>query len=260
MILLFQIKFTSGSSFYRMNNILIFLFLTTLFLTGSIHAQPIYGIKANKKIALTFDACMTTGMLKRVNNGKDNDLYNKAIIEYLHQEKVPATIFITGLWAEKYPEFVKEIAGDPLFEIGNHSYSHRSFTEDCYSLPVLPVGEKESDILKTQEILTRLTGKTPKLFRFPGGCFNQTDMNLTKKLGLKVVNWTFASGDAFNPNTEAIVQNVLHNARSGAIVVFHLSGGRYAPKTEEVIKKIIPELKKQGYELWTVSNLGKITD
>ena len=231
------------------------LFLAVLGLTGSIQAQPLYPIKGSKRIALTFDACMTVGMLKRVITGRDKDLYNRSIIEYLHLEKIPATIFITGLWAEKYPEFVREIANDPLFEIGNHSYSHRAFTEDCYSLPVLPMAEKESDILKTQEILTKLTGKTPKLFRFPGGCYNPTDLILTKKIGLRVVGWTFASGDAFNPNTEAIVENVLHNARSSAIVVFHLSGGRYAPKTEEVIKKIIPVLKKQGYEFRTVSNL-----
>ena len=255
MILPFPIKFKRDSSFYGMKKIFAFQFLTALFLTGSINAQPLHAIIGTKKIALTFDACMTAGMLKRVITGSDKDLYNRAIVEYLHLEKIPATIFITGLWAEKYPEFVKEIANDPLFEIGNHSYSHRAFTEDCYSLPVLPVGEKESDILKTQELLTKITGKTPKLFRFPGGCSNPTDLILIKKIGLRVVGWTFASGDAFNPNTDAIVQNVLHYARSGAIVVFHLSGGRYAPKTEEVIKKIIPELKKQGYEFRAVSNL-----
>ena len=260
MTVLFQIKFQHGSSFYGLKGFFTFLFLAVVGLTGPIDAQPLHGIKANKKIALTFDACMTTGMLKRVNSGKDKDLFNRAIIVYLRLEKVPATFFITGLWAEKYPELVKEIACDSLFEIGNHSYSHRAFTEDCYSLPVLPVGEKESDIFKTQEILTKLTGKTPQLFRFPGGCYNPTDLNLTKKMGLRIVGWTFASGDAFNPNTEAIVQNVLHNARTGAIVVFHLSGGRYAPKTEEVIKRIIPELKKQGYEFRTVSNLVRTTE
>lgn len=107
----------------------------------------------------------------------------------------------------------------------------------------------------SQELLTRLTGKTPALFRFPGGCANAADQLLIRKRGLRVVRWSFASGDAFNSNTEAIVQNVLNLARSGSIVVFHLSGGRYAPKSAEALKMIVPELRKRGFEFVKVSAL-----
>lgn len=208
-----------------------------------------------KRIALTFDACMTSGMVKRVETGKDQPLFNAEVIAFLHQEKIPATIFITGLWAEKYPDAVKAMAADPLFEIGNHSYGHRAFVAECFSLPVLAENEKETDLRKSQETLTRLTGKSPRLFRFPGGCYQPDDLKLIEKYGLKMVGWTFASGDAFNSNTEAIVQNVLEKAKTGAIVVFHLSGGRYAPKSAEVIKTIVPELRKRGFEFVTVSKM-----
>jgi len=198
---------------------------------------------------------MTSGMIKRLETGKDQPLYNHEIITYLQKEKIPATIFITGLWAEKYPDAVKEIAADPLFEIGNHSFSHKAFVTDCYSLPTLAEKDKEADLRRSQEILTRLTGKVPRLFRFPGGCYLPEDLKLVERFGLKMVGWTFPSGDAFNGNTEAIIQNVLAKAKPGAIVVFHLSGGRYAPKSAEVIKMIVPELKKRGFEFVTVSNL-----
>ena len=208
-----------------------------------------------KKIALTFDACMTSGMLKRVESGSDPALYNAAIVDFLRSEKIAATFFITGLWADKYPNVVKSLAAEPFFEIGNHSYSHRGFVVNCYSLPNLPEKEKAADILQSQEILIRLTGKKPTLFRFPGGCFSPADQALVKYNGLTVVGWSFASGDAFNSNTSAIVENVLEKAKSGAIVVFHLSGGRYAPKSAEVLKIIVPELKKRGFEFVTVSEL-----
>jgi len=238
-----------------MKKIYILVIFFTIFRTLSVGAPPLSHPEITKKIALTFDACMTGGMLKRVEAGTEKPLFNEAIVAYLHQERIPATIFITGLWAKQYPEAVKEIATDPLFEIGNHSYSHRGFVENCFSLPSLPDNEKGADLLQSQEILTRLTGKRPKLFRFPGGCFHPADLTLVKNLGLRVVDWTFASGDAFNNNTEAIIQNVLFKAKAGAIIVFHLSGGRYAPKTAEVLKTIIPELRKRGYEFVTVSAL-----
>ena len=240
-----------------MQRILLFTLLSVVCQTFTVRSQVLSKAVTSKKICLTFDACMTTGMLKKLESGSEKPLYNEAIIEYLHQEKIPATIFISGLWAEKYPEAVKTIASDPLFEIGNHSYSHRAFTDDCYSLPTLPQNEKRDDIRKTQDVLTQLSGRKPSLFRFPGGCYHAEDLTMVSDARLKVVGWTFASGDAFNPNAEAIIENVLRLIKPGAIVVFHLAGNRYAPKTAEVIKAVIPELKKRGYEFVTVSTLLK---
>ena len=241
-----------------MKRILSILLFSVFCLSQANAKQPFPPVEGQKKMALTFDACMTTGMLKRVESGSDPALYNAAIVDFLRSEKIAATFFISGLWADKYPNVVIELAAEPLFEIGNHSYSHRGFVDNCYSLPNLPENEKESDIRKSQEILLRLTGKKPTLFRFPGGCFSPADQALVKYNGLTVVGWSFASGDAFNSNTSAIVENVLEKAKSGAIVVFHLSGGRYAPKSAEVLKIIVPELKKRGFEFVTVSALLKI--
>ena len=238
-----------------MKKILVIVFLLLVNRMFTFGIPPLAPNEKSKNIALTFDACMTTGMLKRIASGKDQPLYNAAIVAFLKQEKIQATIFVTGLWAEKYPEAVKELAADPLFEIGNHSFSHRAFTDSCFSLPVLPQNEKVRDLQMSQEILTRLTGKTPSLFRFPGGCATATDQLLVRKMGLRVVRWSFASGDAFNTNTEAIVQNVLNLARPGSIVVFHLLGGRYAPKSAEALKIIVPELRKRGFEFVKVSAL-----
>ncbi len=208
------------------------------------------------KIALTFDADMTDGMLARLKSGQEKSLYNKEIIEILCQEKAPATFFITGLWAQAYPEAVKDIASDSLFEIGNHSYDHRGFTSGCYGLGTIKNKDKAGDIEKAQAILTELTGSTPRFFRFPGGCHGQADLEIAKKIGLTVIGWDLASGDAFNPNSAGIVKNVLNNAKDGSIIVFHLSGGRYAPKTAEALKAIIPALKAKGVKFVKISDLG----
>jgi len=238
-----------------MKNILTLLIATLLWWPVNVQAQLRSPNIRSKKIAFTFDACMTRGMLRNLESGMEKSFYNSAVIEFLQHERVPATLFLTGLWAEKYEKEVRALALDSLFEIGSHSYSHRSFVESCYSLPILPGNEKEADILKSQEILNKLTGKKPTLFRFPGGCYSKSDLVLVKKLGLRAVGWTLASGDAFNKNTESIVQNIMARVKPGAIVVFHLHQSHYAPKTADVLKIVVPALKKQGYEFTTVSNL-----
>ncbi len=234
--------------------LLIFFLCPGLFVRG----QVVPAQKKIQQIALTFDACMTTGMLRKLESGAEKSMYNEEIISYLQEEKVAATLFITGLWAERYPEAVKKFASDPRFEIGNHSYSHRGFTGNCYALPLLPEKEKLMDLEKSQAILTSLTGKRPLLFRFPGGCSNPSDQAMVQKMGLKVVGWSLASGDAFNSDTHAIAENVLLHAKSGSIVVFHLLGGKYAPRTAEVIRMIVPELKKRGFVFVKVSELTHI--
>lgn len=87
-----------------MKKILVIVILLLTSRTFAVGASPAISNEKSKKIALTFDACMTTGMLKRIASGKDQPLYNAAIVAFLQQEKIQATIFVTGLWAEKYPE------------------------------------------------------------------------------------------------------------------------------------------------------------
>lgn len=68
----------------------------------------------HKVLALTFDAC-----------GGASDGYNKELIDYLRAEKLPATLFVTGVWIDKNKEAFADLARDPLFGIENHGLLHR---------------------------------------------------------------------------------------------------------------------------------------
>jgi peptidoglycan-N-acetylglucosamine deacetylase len=205
-------------------------------------------------VALTFDADMTQGMSNNLRSGKVASWYNKDVIDVLEKDKVPATIFITGLWAEAYPGVTKTLFENPLFEIGNHSYSHPRFTSGCYNLPA--VGNREEEFKKAQEILKSITGVYPKLFRFPGGCYLKSDLEIAKKYNLKVVGWDVVSGDAFNNNAQVIISRVERKAKSGSIIVMHLNGGNNAPATAKALPEIILYLRSKGYTFVKVSQLG----
>ncbi len=203
-----------------------------------------------KRIALTFDADMTYAMQKKVKQG--TMWYSPELVKYLEQEKIPATIFMTGLWAQTYPDEAKYIAKDSLFEIGNHSYSHPGFESPCYKLP--RVHDKAFELDEAQKAIREVTGVTPTLFRFPGGCHNAADDALVEKHGLRVAEWDVVSGDAFSKKEKSIVHNVVHQAHDGAVVVMHL-GGPHASATPDAVRDIVVQLRKEGYIFVQASEL-----
>lgn len=181
--------------------------------------------------------------------------YNSKITKILTINDVKTTIFITGLWAQQYKKETLDLFNNPLFEIGNHSMIHYAFESPCYKLGVLKESEKEDDFKSSQETLKKITGSAPKLFRFPGGCCNDEDVALANKFGLTVIGWDLASGDAFNNNTESIIRTIKDGIRPGSIIVMHLHGGRFAPKTADALPEIISFAREKGYIFVTVGEM-----
>src|SRR5258708_11865777 len=72
---------------------------------------------------------------------------------------VPATFFVPGYVAEKHPRMIEAIVADG-HEIGLHGYLHEKLTN-------LTEAEEEAILLKSIDILCRLTGARPVGFRAP---------------------------------------------------------------------------------------------
>lgn len=241
-------EFTLGSSFAKYPGKI----------NGSSTTDPVFsfGDRNRKVVALTFDADMTPHMKQMLKLGQVKSWYNSKVIDILKQTNTPATLFLTGMWAQIYSDAVKQFSLDPLFELGNHSYSHPAFSINCYKLSVIKSSaQKSKEINDTQVILNQLTGKAPILFRFPGGCFAKDDLSLVKSLGLTVIGWDVSSTDAFSNDTNRIINHVVSSVKNGSVVVFHLQGGPFAPKTAEALPKIIAKLKEKGFAFVKVSDL-----
>lgn len=214
-----------------------------------------HGLRDKKQVALTFDADMTPAMLFLLKKGIIKSWYNQKIKQVLDKENVKATIFLGGLWSKTYPEESYSLASDPLIEIGNHSYNHHAFKKGCFELGVIDDAADKNEVETAQFAIFKATGKWPKYFRFPGGCFEKIDVETITRIGLKIVHWDVVAGDGFNQNTYSIASNVLNNVQNGSIIVFHIHDGPYAPKTADALIKIIPELKKRGFQFVTISEL-----
>ncbi|MER6333799.1 polysaccharide deacetylase family protein [Streptomyces sp. NPDC001034] len=206
-----------------------------------------------KTVAFTFDADMTADEGPRAAAGEHFD--NPGLIGALHTLKVPATIFMTGRWAEQYPDEARSLGGDPQFEVANHSYSHYAFTPSCYGLPTVDTAHMRSDVERAYTAFRKagLRNALP-YFRFPGGCYDQRSLRALSGLGMTAIQWDVVSGDAFATDADAVAKQVLDGVQPGSVVIMHCTRSA-APTTEQVVRTVVPELRKRGYTFVKVSQL-----
>lgn len=198
-----------------------------------------HGNRDDNKIALTFDACPTSLP----------DEYDEKVVEVLLREKVPATLFLSGKWVEKNPEKARFLADQAQLEIAAHSYWHPHLLEKDDARVI-------REMKRTQAIIKKVTGKTPKYFRPPFGEVDERVAKLAKEVGLITIQYDIASGDP-DPGIapERIVRNVLREAKGGSIVVFHMN--KKGVHTAEILPQIIGGLRKKGFALVTVGEMMK---
>jgi peptidoglycan/xylan/chitin deacetylase (PgdA/CDA1 family) len=207
----------------------------------------------DKTVALTFDADMTADQGARAAAGEHFD--NPELIATLRGFKVPATVFMTGRWADEYPKEARSIGRDPLFEVANHSYSHYAFTHDCYGLPTVSTDRMRADVERAYASFKKAgVPDAMPYFRFPGGCYDQQALRTLSAAGVTAVQWDVVSGDAFATDADAVAQQVLDGVRSGSVVVMHCTRSA-APATERALRTIVPELRKKGFRFVKVSEL-----
>lgn len=191
----------------------------------------------NKIMALTFD------------DGPD-PRFTPQILQVLKEHGVKATFFLLGRQAERYPAITALIAGEG-HETGIHSYDHKFLNR-------LPAAQVQKEIDRTYDVIYRITGKKPLLFRPPYGFRNSRVLKAAANRGLKIILWTPRANprDFENPGIKKIVSRVLANARPGVIVLLHDHGGDRR-QTVLATEIIITKLKARGYEFDTISSLNK---
>ncbi|WP_019119721.1 polysaccharide deacetylase family protein [Brevibacillus massiliensis] len=97
------------------------------------------------------------------------------ILPWLKREELPATFFIPGVTAEKYPHLAERIMAQGL-EIAHHGYTHAE------PFSMTPADERE-DLEKGIEALQKLTGKKPLGYRAPSWAPSHQTLPLLDEYG-----------------------------------------------------------------------------
>ena len=209
----------------------------------------VYGLKP-KQVALTFD------------DGPDPQ-WTPKMLDALKAKHAPATFFLIGVEAEKYPSLVKRIYNEG-HEIGNHTFTHPDISN------VRP-RFMEVELNLTERFFAAEVGVKPLLFRPPYSIDQEPDtsdqvrpLEISQRMGYITV------GDKIDPNDwkpnprptpEQIVASVmdqlanpLPNVGPGDIILLHDGGGDRSA-TVKALPVLIDTLRANGYQIVSVAQL-----
>ena len=262
---------------YRCKKILKFLIYSLLFFCWSIEsAQPqelrtkeqilskfsgrvphewgevVKGVKTRldtdqKVLALTFDAC----------GGPKGSNYDGKLIQYLENEKIPATLFFSGKWMDANPDILQALSRNPLFEIENHGLNHKPCSAMGRSAYGIRGTKNIREIFDEIELnglrIQTMTGSKPKYFR-PGAAYSDdVCVEMANVLGYEVVNFS-VRGDAGATYSKKQVKEALLHSAPASIILMHMNHPE--GQTAEGLMEAIPELRKRGFRFVKVSDFG----
>lgn len=197
------------------------------------------GSAGGGKIALTFD------------DGPDAK-YTEQVLDVLQEYNTPSTFFLLGKNALEFSSVVERIDREGHI-IGNHSRSHPNLAK-------VGIERLHSEIMETERILKKITGKNTALIRPPYGAVSKEAIEYMRDLNYKVVNWSVDSVDWRDRDVDQILINTLPSVRGGGILLFHTAGGegQSFAATVAALSEMIYTLKVQGYEFVTIDELLSI--
>lgn len=201
-----------------------------------------------KAVALTFDLCQTKSPIAG---------YDGAVVDYLRANRIAATFFPAGRWLETHRERAAQLAAEPLFVLGNHSFDHPDLHSAAADKITSEILLTEASLTATRRAAASACETTPsapmRLFRFPYGSCEATGAAVANALGSVVIQWDTVSGDPDGTSAANIQANVMRTIKPGSIVVMHANGR--GTHTAEALTSIIPKLKAKGYRFVTVPDL-----
>jgi peptidoglycan/xylan/chitin deacetylase (PgdA/CDA1 family) len=194
----------------------------------TVHCLP----TIERAIALTFDV------------GSSADGVH-SILTTLAATGVPASFFLTGRWAETYPQLAAGIGA--RYPVGNHTYSHPDLTK-------IPDDEVEEQIRSGASVIAAVTGKDPRpLFRAPFGATDRRVVKIVNRMRYGVVRWTVDTlgwkGTSGGQSIDSVIDRVLKVLQPGTIVLMHMGSHPTDHSTldADALPRLIEEIARRGY-------------
>lgn len=185
-------------------------------------------VPKDKAVALTFDD----------GPSRDND---GTILETLQANGAHATFFVLGNRARVDGDIMQMITGAGC-EIASHSWDHPQLSK-------LKWKKVKSQIDRTDKIVAKLlNGYEISLLRPPYGSISKT---MREKIKKPMILWSLDTEDWKSRNAKKVFNRVKKEVKDGDIILMH----DIHPETAQAVKKIVPWLSEQGYDMLTVSEL-----
>lgn len=166
--------------------------------------------------------------------------YTAKLLDALAARNVKATFFVLGNKLNGY--------GDLVLRIHNEGHQVASHTWDHPQLTKLSADNIQRQINNTANGIRAITGQEEVYLRPPYGSYNDTVRNYA---GGPIIMWNVDTLDWKYRNAQTVKNNILRDAKDGAIILLH----DIHPTTVDGTIAAIDEMLAQGYEFTTVSEL-----
>lgn len=173
------------------------------------------------------------------------------ILEILRRRNLKAIFFVLGIQAEKYPELLKQIH-DEGHIIGNHSFSHKNLAR-------ISSEKLEEELVRTSNIIERVTGRKPEYMRPPYGAMNKQVVSAVHRLGMKIVLWTVDPKDWQQKNETGIVRSLERqlgfgkgDPRGGAVLLHDIY-----PSTVRALEPFLDSLSAHEFKISSIEKLDE---
>lgn len=166
------------------------------------------------------------------------------ILRVLARHGARATFFLIGDRAEAHDSLVARLVGEG-HELGNH------LTRDRTSIR-LSAPEFEAALLAADRILSRFG--PVRWFRPGGGWYDEEMLTIAARHRYRCALGSIYPYDAAIPWSGFAAFHVLRKVRPGSVIILHDGGGR-GRRTVEVLRRVLPELERRGYEVRTLTEI-----
>ncbi|KAK0278507.1 hypothetical protein LTR35_009246 [Friedmanniomyces endolithicus] len=174
--------------------------------------------------------------------------YTSLIMETLKANDAHATFFVIGGQVTG-----RENIMDELIRQGHELGNHAMHDEPSISLSSDQLYDQmlEVDGLIKQAYSTVGKTRTDLYFRPGSGVFSQRLLEVASKLGYQTVLGSIYPHDPFVKYWRVNAWHILSMLRPGAVIICHDRRSWTVP----MLQKVLPEMKRRGYEVVTISKL-----
>ncbi|WP_433066008.1 polysaccharide deacetylase family protein [Dactylosporangium sp. CS-033363] len=161
------------------------------------------------------------------------------VLKVLEKYHVPATFCMIGNQILGQEAVARSVV-NAGHQVANHTWSHPA------QLSTMPADKVQQELDRAQEKIHDTTGRTPTIFRAPGGTCSPAVFEAAAKAGMVPVNWDRDPKDWTKPGT-SFITNKLLAAKAGDILLCHDGGGDRS-QTCAALKTVIPALQSRGLQ------------
>jgi peptidoglycan/xylan/chitin deacetylase (PgdA/CDA1 family) len=178
-----------------------------------------------------------------IDDGPDPE-WTPRILDLLEEHGAHATFFLIGERVNEYEDLVTSIV-ERGHELGNH------MTADEASVDLLPE-EFERQLTEADRLLSRWS--KPRWVRPGSGWYDERMLETARRHGYRVALGSVYPLDAQIAWPAFASWFVLQGVGPGSVIVLH-NGGARGERTWETLQKVLPELRRRGLEVLTLSAL-----